>query len=282
MLILDEIQKHYDTFSLSCSLRVPEGRIVGLVGRNGSGKTTIFKSILDITHLDGGKRILFGEEKDVLTDTDKVRIGVAFVGSGFHGELSIQSINHILKTFYPQFDEDWFIAMCHAHKLPMNQPVKAFSTGMRALLKVFVALSHQAELIILDEPTAGLDVVARREVLDMVRDYMVRFPKASVLISSHIASDLESLCDEIYLLHQGKVIFHLDSDELQGQYALLKVPREAFGRLDTSYIIKTIATSYGYDCLTNERAFYQENYPNLVMEQGSIDTLLVMLTGGEE
>ena len=152
---------------------------------------------------------------------------------------------------------------------------------MKAKLKVLVAISHGAKLLILDEPTAGLDVIARDELLDMLREFLEEDDERSILISSHISSDLESLCDDLYMIHDGKIILHEDTDILLSNYALLKVDDKQYEALDKSYILRAKKESYGYSCLTNERQYYLENYPNITIEAGSIDELITMMIRGK-
>ena len=163
----------------------------------------------------------------------------------------------------------------------MDKNIKDFSTGMRAKLRMLVALSHNAKLLILDEPTAGLDVDARNRLLDMLRDYMEKRPDSSILITSHISTDLEGLCDDIYMIHDGNVVLHEDTDVLLDKYAVLKVDEAAYEKLDKTYILKTNKESFGYSCFTNEKQFYVENYPGMVVEKGGIDDLILMYSGGK-
>ena len=139
-----------------------------------------------------------------------------------------------------------------------------------------MAMSHQAEILILDEPTSGLDVMAREGILDALRAYMEQEERA-ILISSHISSDLESLCDDFYMIHAGKIILHEDTDVLLSDYAVLKVAEEEYEKLDQQYLIKIRKEAYGYRCLTNQKQFYMENYPDVVIENGKIDDLVVMM-----
>lgn len=129
----------------------------------------------------------------------------------------------------------------------------------------------------MDEPTVGLDVVARDEVLTMLREYMEKNENSAILISSHISSDLENLCDDLYMIHNGKIILHEDTDVLLADYAVLKVSEDAYGKIERQYILKTKNEPYGYSCLTNQKQFYLENYPNIAVENGRIDDLIVMM-----
>ena len=131
----------------------------------------------------------------------------------------------------------------------------------------------------MDEPTSGLDVEARNDILDILREYLKENEDCSILISSHISSDLENLCDDIYLIHEGKIILHEDTDRILSSYAILKVDEKAYEEMDRNYILKARKESYGYRCLTDQKQFYSENYPEIVMENGSIDDLILMLTG---
>lgn len=182
---------------------------------------------------------------------------------------------------YKQFDSSFFAKQVQRFSLPMDKQIKDFSTGMKAKLKVLVAISHNAQLLILDEPTAGLDVIARDELLDMLREFLEEDDERSILISSHISSDLESLCDDLYMIHDGKIILHEDTDILLSNYALLKVDDKQYETLDKSYIQRAKKESYGYSCLTNERQYYLENYPNITIEAGSIDELITMMIRGK-
>ena len=144
----------------------------------------------------------------------------------------------ILKNMYHNFDIDFFNNMCKRYELPETLRIQKYSTGMKAKLKVLIALSHKADLLILDEPTSGLDVIVRNEILDMLRDYMAENENRSMIISSHIASDLEGLCDDIYMIHRGKVVFHEDTDVILSDYAVLKMDEKQFESVEKEYIIK--------------------------------------------
>ena len=281
MLKIENLKKHYDNFFLECSLQVNPGQVTGLIGQNGSGKSTTFKAILDLIHQNGGSITLFGKDNQDITTEDKEKLGVVLSDSGFSGYLRIKDIIPILENMYRQFDSSFFIKQVQRFSLPMDKQIKDFSTGMKAKLKVLVAISHGAKLLILDEPTAGLDVIARDELLDMLREFLEEDDERSILISSHISSDLESLCDDLYMIHDGKIILHEDTDILLSNYALLKVDDKQYEALDKSYILRVKKESYGYSCLTNERQYYLENYPNITIEAGSIDELITMMIRGK-
>ena len=277
MLKISHLQKHYRGFSLDCSMEVQPGMITGLIGRNGSGKSTTFKALLGLIHPDGGEIEVFGKKAEELRPEDKQKLGVVFADSGFSMYLTAAGVANIMKSIYPDFDREKFLQQCRRFNLPTDKKIKEFSTGMKAKFKVLAALSHKAELLILDEPTVGLDVIARDEVLNMLREYMEENESSSILISSHISSDLESLCDDFYMIHAGKIILHEDTDVLLSDYAVLKVSEEEYEKLDQQYLIKIRKEAYGYRCLTNQKQFYMENYPDVVIENGKIDDLVVMM-----
>lgn len=280
VLTLDHVEKQYGDFSLEVSLDVQEGRVTGLIGQNGAGKSTTFKAILGLIFENSGHVEIFGKPKERLSLADRQRIGVVLGESGFNEELTIPQVAQIMKNFYKKFEEKGFLTKCEKSRLPMDRRLKDFSTGMKARLKVLAATSYEAQLLILDEPTAGLDVVARDAVLDLLRAYMEEDPKRSILISSHISQDLEGVCDDLYMIHEGRIILHEDTDVLLGNYGLIKADERQYEGLDKEYLLCERRTGFGYECLTAHRDFYLENYPGLVVEKGTIDRVITMMTGG--
>lgn len=281
MLKIEHLKKHYGSFSLDCSLEVQQGCITGLIGQNGAGKSTTFKSVLGLISTDGGNVTILGKDLRDFTPKDRENIGVVLSDSGFSGYLTIRDIIPVLKNLYSNFDYSFFLEQINRFQLPLDKKLKDFSTGMKVKLKVLVAISHKAKLLILDEPTSGLDVVARDELLEMLREFMEKDEQNSILISSHISSDLESLCDDIYMIHNGKVILHEDTDVLLSDYALLKVDETQFSQMDKQFILRFQKESYGYSCLTNQKQYYMENYPKIAIEKGTIDTVITMMIRGQ-
>lgn len=281
MLKIEHLKKHYGSFSLDCSLEVQQGCITGLIGQNGAGKSTTFKSVLGLISTDGGNVTILGKDLRDFTPKDRENIGVVLSDSGFSGYLTIRDIIPVLKNLYSNFDYSFFLEQINRFQLPLDKKLKDFSTGMKVKLKVLVAISHKAKLLILDEPTTELDVVARDELLEMLREFMEKDEQNSILISSHISSDLESLCDDIYMIHNGKVILHEDTDVLLSDYALLKVDETQFSQMDKQFILRFQKESYGYSCLTNQKQYYMENYPKIAIEKGTIDTVITMMIRGQ-
>lgn len=267
----------HENFCLECSIEVPVGQITGLIGRNGAGKSTMFKAILGLIHIDSGSIEILGKNIETLTTKDREEIGVVLADSGFSGYLSIKDILPILNTMYSNFSKEKFVEGCKRLELPLDKKIKEFSTGMKRKLQILAALSHNAKLLVLDEPTAGLDVVARDTLLGMLREYM-EDGERSIIISSHIATDLEGLCDDLYLIENGKIVLHEDTDVLLSDYGRIKATDEQFERLDKTYIIKCKREHFGYSCLTDKRQFYQDNYPTLAIERGSIDEVLLLFS----
>lgn len=282
MLVTENLKKTYPSFHMDVSLKAEKGKITGLIGQNGAGKTTLFKAVLGLIHTDGGKAELFGRDIRDLSAEDKQNIGAVMAESGFSGYLTVGDVCPILKAFYRSFDESLFHAYCARLGLDEKKKIRELSSGMKAKLKIAAALTHHADFLVLDEPTSGLDVIARDDVLTMLREYMAEKEDRSILISSHISNDLESLCDDFYMIHEGKIILHEDTDRLTGSYALIKADPKSYEDLDKTYILRVRKEPYGYVCLTDQREFYRENYPDLVIERAGMDELIHLMIKGEK
>lgn len=281
MLKLENVRKSYRDFELNCSMEVQRGCITGLIGPNGAGKSTAFKAALNLIRTDGGRIMIMNKPVTELTAKDREAIGVVLADSGFSGYLSIEDLLPMLRSMYSQFEEVWFLEKCKEFQLPLKKQIKEFSTGMKRKLQVLAALSHNARLLILDEPTAGMDVIARDAILNLLREYMEQEDR-TILISSHISSDLEGFCDDLYMIDGGNIVLHEETDVLLSNYGVLKVTLQQYEKLDRSYILRHKKEEFGYACLTNQKQFYSENYPEIVIEKGTIDELIMMMIRGEK
>lgn len=280
MIRLEHAKKTYSGFQLDCSMEIREGQITALIGANGAGKSTTFKLILGLIRPESGEVAVFEHPVSELTIEERQQIGVVLSDAGFSEYLTIKDLLPILEALYPAFDKERFCNYCERFSLPMDKKVREFSTGMKAKLKVLTAICNRdARLLILDEPTAGLDVMVREEILDLLREFMIPGDR-SILISSHISSDLEGLCDDIYLIDQGQIHFHEQTDVLMEQYGILKVTPEQYETLDKEWILKEKEESYGYACLTNQKQYYMENWPQIAVEKGSVDQVMMIMAGG--
>ena len=275
-LVLENVKKKYKTFELNLSLTLEPGTITGLIGRNGAGKSTTFKAILGLIKLTDGKVLIDGKAPGELKAAEKEDIGVVLSESGFSGYMTVKDVIATMNALYKKFDKADFIAKCEHFNIPLNQKIKEFSTGMKAKLKVLLAMSHEAKLLILDEPTSGLDVVVRNEILDLLREYMEN-EENSILISSHISSDLEGLCDDVYFIENGQIIMHEETDTLMDAYGILKVTPEQYEKLEKEYILCTKKDKYGYTCLTNQKQYFVENHPDIVIEKSEIDEIIALM-----
>ncbi len=280
MLKIEGITKQYGDFQLQCSMEVPKGRITGFIGPNGAGKSTTIKAILGLISVDSGSISIQGKSIAEMKQKEREQFGVVLSDSGFSSYLTIQDITKIMKQMYSRFQEQAFLENCKRFQLPLNKPLKEFSTGMKAKTHVLLAISHEAELLILDEPTAGLDVIVREEILDLLREYM-EDGERSILITSHISSDLEGLCDDLYMIQNGQIVLHEDTDVLLSEYGTLKLTPQQYDSIDKQYLLKVRKESGCYWCLTNQAQYYIENAPECVIEKGAIDDVITLMIRGE-
>lgn len=280
LLKLENVKKNYGNFSLDCSMEVKRGQVTGIIGSNGAGKSTTFKSILGLIFPDGGNIEMFGKNVNDISIEDKEKIGVVLTEANVNELLRAKDLVPIMKAMYKKFSAEDYLNKCKQYNIPMDKPIKEYSTGMKAKLKLILALSHDAELLILDEPTAGLDVIMRNELLDMLRDYM-EDDNRGILISSHISTDLEGICDDLYMISDGKIVMHEETDVLLSEYGIIKATKEQFDSLDKTHIISVKEEKFGYLCLTNQKDFYMENYPSVAIEKGNIDDFIILMVKGE-
>jgi ABC-2 type transport system ATP-binding protein len=281
MIRIDGLKKEYKDFTLDVSLEFESGTINGIVGTNGAGKSTLFKSILGLIFYKEGSIEINGKNVKDFKYEDKEKIGCVMTESFFSETFTVKDIASIMNATYKTFDKDKFFKKCEKYKLPTDKRIKEFSNGMKAKLKIITALSYDTDLLILDEPTVGLDVIARDDILDEIREYMEADENRTVLISSHISSDIEKLCDTTFMIHNGKIVFNDDTDRLLCEYAALKLDEETFEKIDKSHIKAYRKEKYGYECLTDARDYYVENYPSIVVEKMSVDEMMMIIIKGE-
>ena len=206
-LTVSRLTKKYEAFTLSdISFEVPQGTIAGLIGENGAGKSTTLNSILGLVRKDEGEISVLGSPIEELQPEVRENIGVVFDGTNFSEELTPKKLNKVLKGVYRSWDEEYFFALLKKLSLPIAKKIKSFSKGMKAKLSIAVAFAHHPKLLILDEATSGLDPIVRDDILDMFLDF-VQDEENSILVSSHITSDLEKVADYIIFIHEGRLIF---------------------------------------------------------------------------
>lgn len=269
--------KHYEDFSLeNLDLTVPTGTIVGFVGENGAGKTTTLKAIFGAIRTDGGSIEVLGcTDPDRL---DKSQIGVVMEDSFFYETLTPRQVNSIMKSLQPGWDSAEFARLLHDYQLPEKKLIKDMSKGMRMKFRLATALAHKPKLLILDEATSGLDPVVRGEVLDYLRDY-IQDENHSVLMSSHITSDLEKVADSIAYLHKGRLLFQMERDELLEKYGVLRCSPEQLEVLDNRLKVATRETGFTCETLVNDAAAARRALPDAVIDRASIEDIMQFYTG---
>lgn len=226
-LEIKNVTKKYKGFTLdNINFTLPSGCIMGLIGENGAGKSTLIKAILGMIKYDGTISVLGAEGNAELLKAKK-DIGVVLDQSYFPDGINVKQVNSIMKNTYENWDENEFFGYIDKFSLPLDRAFKDYSRGMRMKLSMAVALSHKAKLLILDEPTGGLDPIVRDEIVDILYDY-TRAEDHSVLMSSHILSDLEKLCDYIAFIHEGKLVFVDEKDALTERYGLVNCSEAEF------------------------------------------------------
>ncbi len=279
-LTISGLTKTYKDFVLDhVSFAVPSGSIVGLIGENGAGKSTTINASLGLIQKEDGVISVLGKEK---LDRDiKEQIGVVFDGSNYPEILSPQKLNRVMKNIYKSWDEQAYFHLLKQFSLPSDKQIKQFSKGMKMKLAITAAFSHHSKLLILDEATSGLDPVVRDDILDMLLDF-VQDEEHSILVSSHITSDLEKIADYIVLIHNGKVIFSKPKDELTEQYGIIKCGAVQFDALDKSDIIVYRKMDYEWQILVSDREKIQKKYPKAMVVPATIDEIMLLYVKGEK
>lgn len=233
---IQNLQKAYPGFALEgVTFSVPRGAVVGFIGENGAGKTTAIKCILGLVRPSGGSVEVFGKDAALLTAEERGRIGAVFGENCLPENLTAGQLDRVMRHIFPHWESETFASFLGRFSLPQGKKVADFSRGMHQKLALAVALSHGADVLVLDEPTAGLDPVARDEILELLYDFMQE-ERRSVLISSHIVTDLEKLCDYIAFIHNGKLLFFEEKDALYERYAVVHAPVEALQGLKDAVV----------------------------------------------
>lgn len=282
ILEINGLTKRYDGFSLQdIHLKIEPGTITGLVGANGAGKSTTLKLILNLIRRDAGEIRVFGMDNVEQEAAIKQRIGVVFDEPCFHELLTAGHIGRYMSGLYAGWDEALFARYLQEFSLPENKAVKEFSRGMKMKLSLAVALSHNAKLLILDEPTSGLDPVVRSEILDIFLEF-ISDGERSILVSSHITSDLERIADYITFIHQGKVLLSENKDEILYGYGIAKAGREQLHRVDRRLVAAIQDTPYGSEALITDRERFEREYPDIVLDPVDFDEMMVLLCRGQK
>lgn len=281
-LAVNDLTKKYRDFVLDhVSFSVPSGTIVGLIGENGAGKSTTINAILGLIKKDSGNIEIFGKSDTQAAESIRNQIGVVFDGNSYPDVLSARKLNRILSKIYQTWDEHKFFSLLEKMSLPADKKIKQFSKGMKMKLSIAAALSHDSRLLILDEATSGLDPVVRDDILDLFLDF-VQDENHSILVSSHITSDLEKAADYIVFIHKGKVVFCKSKDELRYQYGIIRCGSAQFDAIDKDEVIACRKQDYEWDVLVADREKAQKKYPKAVIDPASIDEIMLLYVKGEK
>lgn len=282
-LILKNVNKKYEKSNFAIkdiSFSIPEGSIVGFIGENGAGKSTTMNCILNVIRRDSGTIEIFGRE---MTDEDidiRENIGVVYDSNNFPEYLTAKQLADILGRIYSKWDDFCFEQFLRRFGLPESQKIKSYSRGMSMKLAIAVALSHDSKLLILDEATSGLDPIMRDEILDVLLEF-VKQENHSILLSSHITSDLEKIADYIVFIHNGEIILNKTKDELIYEYGVIRCSENDFYNILPEDLLSSMKKDYQIDVLIKNKKLMEKKYKNLIIDSVSLDEIMLLLAKGE-
>ncbi|MFR2822430.1 MAG: ABC transporter ATP-binding protein [Thomasclavelia sp.] len=277
---IKNLSKSYEDFCLNnIILNIPKGSIVGLIGENGAGKSTLISSLLGIIKSSYEELKIFG--MDFKTDEIQIKkdIAVIFDTTHYDDEFTPKFIGQILSKVYSNWDQATYLKYIHQFNLPMKKKIKKFSRGMKMKLEFAIAFSHDAKLLILDEATSGLDPIIRDEILSIIREY-TEDENHTVLMSSHITSDLDKISDYIAYIHEGKLLFMKPYDELREEYGVLHVGKELLDSLNREDIIGYTKGAYSYTILVKNRLAIQSVFKDLEIMRPTVEEIMLFYAKG--
>ena len=283
ILELQQVSKTFpkSNFTLkNVTFSLPYGAILGFVGENGAGKTTTIGCILNTITKDSGTVKLFGQEMLDADTSLREKIGVVYDGDNFPPYWTAKQLSEVMEGLYTQWDNSLFQKYLEDFHLPAKQKIKHYSRGMTMKLAIAAALAHHPELLILDEATSGLDPIMRDEMMDVFLEF-VQEENHSILLSSHITSDLEKVADYITFIHKGKLVFSHDKDDLVDNYGIVSCGSVIFDTLDKTDTIAYRKEDYQYKVLVRNRNKAAKNYPKAIVSPATIEEIMLFYVKGE-
>ena len=275
---VNNLNKKFDDFALKdISIKVPKGKIVGLIGENGAGKTTIIKCLLNAMYKDSGTVKLFGKDYE---DALKNDIGIVYDDSFINESFKVADINLIMKNIFSKWDSKKYNRLIKEYSIPRNIEVKKMSTGTKKKLEIAVCLSHNPKVLILDEPTSGLDPVVRSEILDMFQNY-VDGNDNSILLSTHITSDLEHIADDVIFISKGNIIFDKPLKEIKEDYTVIELNEKEFNEFNKKHITRYIKNRLDYQVLVEKKNMNKE-YNKYIKRLTTLDDIMLLYIRGKK
>ncbi|AYD39978.1 ABC transporter ATP-binding protein [Clostridium fermenticellae] len=279
---IKNLRKQYGSFTLKdISFTLPGGYIMGFIGPNGSGKSTTIKLIMNLVKKTGGEIKLFGMDMEKHEIEIKDRIGFVYDENYYYEELTIDQMRKVIRPFYSKWDDRIFDDYINRFSLNPKIKIKKLSKGMKTKFALAMALSHNAELIIMDEPTAGLDPIFRREILDILHE-LIQDGDKSVFFSTHITTDLEKIADYITFINDGNIVFSKEKDVIMDEYALIKGPLDLLNHENETSFIGIRKNKYGFEALISDRKSIKRIYKDkIIMEKASLEDIMFFTAKGE-
>lgn len=280
-LCIKGLTKTFDNFKLNnINMVIPKGSIMGLIGENGAGKTTLIKCILNLIKKDSGNINVLDFDIDNSDGIYKEYIGVVFDECLFNEIYNSKDINKIFKGIYKNWNESEFFSYIKKFNIDEKKKIKEYSKGMKMKLSIAVALSHNAKFLILDEAMSGIDPIVRNEILDIFMDF-IQNDENSILISSHITSDLEKVCDYITFIHNGEIFASRNKDLFIEEYGILKCGNDEFQNIDKEDILSVRKNNFNVEILVDKKYKMKNKYKNFIIDNVTLEDIMMFVIKGE-
>lgn len=281
IISIQNLTKQYPDFTLkNIDLEIPKGMIMGLIGENGAGKSTLINLILHEINKQSGSIQIFGKDMEKHEKEIKQDIGIVFDECNFIESFHADNLDAIMRHIYTNWDSAYYVSLLKQFSLPRKKKIKDYSKGMKMKLSLASALAHHPKLLILDEATSGLDPIMRDEILNILQDF-IQDEEHTVLLSTHITSDLEKIADYITFLHDGRILFSTTKDELLYEHGILHCGEALFQKIESSERIAYRKEDYEWKVLLKNRKRIQQRFPDVIIDQPTIEDIMLFHIKGE-